>query len=196
MDKTRIEAFSDAVIAIVITIMVLEMKSPHGTDWAALKPVIPAFLSYILSFAYLAIYWNNHHHLFKAVEAIDGRALWPNMVLLFWLSLIPFVTSWMGENHFARNTVILYGLDLLCAAISYSFLVRALLSRHDKESLLAKAIGGSRKGGLSIVIYVAAILLSFIHPLIGCALYAYVAIMWIVPDTRIERILEKNKNSA
>lgn len=183
------EAFSDAVIAIVITIMVLEMKTPHGAQWAALKPIVPVFLSYILSFAYLAIYWNNHHHLLKAVETVDGRILWANMLLLFWLSLIPFVTAWMGENDFARNTVILYGLDLLCAAVTYKILVRALLSRHGKDSVLAKAIGKDIKGKVSIFIYFAAIGLSFIHPLLACALYALVAVIWIMPDQRIEKAL-------
>ena len=186
------EAFSDGVIAIIITVMVLEMKTPHGTSWAALTPVVPVFLSYVLSFAYLAIYWNNHHHLLKAAHSVDGRVLWANMLLLFWLSLIPFMTAWMGENHFARNPVILYGLDLFCAAVSYSFLVNALLARHGKDSVLAKAIGNDFKGNISIVIYVAAIVLSFLHPLLGFALYVFVALMWIIPDQRIEKVLDQH----
>ncbi|MCA9408574.1 MAG: DUF1211 domain-containing protein [Candidatus Omnitrophica bacterium] len=190
MDKNRMEAFSDGVIAIIITIMVLEMKAPHGTSWKSLEPVFPAFLSYILSFTYLAIYWNNHHHLLKAVKEVDGRVLWANLHLLFWLSLIPFASAWMGENHFAQIPVILYGIDLLCAAVSYQLLVQALLARHGRESLLAKAIGKDVKGKISIVIYILAIGVSFLHPLWACFLYALVAVMWIVPDQRIERVLK------
>ena len=190
MDKGRMEAFSDGVIAIIITIMVLEMKAPRGTDLAALAPVLPSFLSYIMSFAYLAIYWNNHHHLLKAAHQVDGRVLWANILLLFWLSLIPFTTAWMGENSFARIPVILYGIDLLCAAVSYYVLVRALLDRHGKDSLLAKAIGNDFKGKISMFLYVAAIWLSFLHPLLACGLYAFVAVMWIIPDQRIEKVLK------
>ena len=191
MDKTRLEAFSDAVIAIIITIMVLEMKIPHGTSWEALRPILPVFVSYVMSFLYLAIYWNNHHHMFKAIDSIDGRALWPNMVLLFWLSLIPFVTAWMGENHFARNPVILYGIVLFSAGFSYRFLVQSLLKRHGADSLLAKAVGNSKRGDISIGIYAGAIACAFIHPLISCFLYAAVAAMWIIPDKRIEKLLNK-----
>ena len=189
MDKTRMEAFSDAVIAIIMTIMVLEMKIPHGEEWSALKPIIPVFLSYVMSFAYLAIYWNNHHHLLKAVKSIDGRVLWANVVLLFWLSLIPFVTGWMGENHFARNPVILYGVNLLLAGLSYNILVKVLLHSHGKDSLLAKALGNDIKGKFSMVIYAAAICLAFVSPILAGCLYALVAVMWIVPDERIEKVL-------
>ncbi|MCA9402961.1 MAG: DUF1211 domain-containing protein [Candidatus Omnitrophica bacterium] len=189
MDKTRMEAFSDAVIAIIITIMVLEMKIPHGEEWSALKPIIPVFLSYVMSFAYLAIYWNNHHHLLKAVKSVDGRVLWANMVLLFWMSLIPFVTGWMGENHFARNPVILYGVNLLLAGLSYNILVKVLLHSHGKDSLLAKALGNDIKGKFSMVIYAAAICLAFVSPILAGCLYALVAVMWIVPDERIEKVL-------
>ncbi|MCA9392854.1 MAG: DUF1211 domain-containing protein [Candidatus Omnitrophica bacterium] len=189
MDKTRMEAFSDAVIAIIMTIMVLEMKIPHGEGWSALKPIIPVFLSYVMSFAYLAIYWNNHHHLLKAVKSIDGRVLWANVVLLFWLSLIPFVTGWMGENHFARNPVILYGVNLLLAGLSYNILVKVLLYSHGKDSLLAKAMGNDIKGKMSMVIYAAAIGLAFVSPVLAGSLYALVAVMWIVPDERIEKVL-------
>ena len=189
MDKTRMEAFSDAVIAIIMTIMVLEMKIPHGEGWSALKPIIPVFLSYVMSFAYLAIYWNNHHHLLKAVKSIDGRVLWANMVLLCWMSLIPFVTGWMGENHFARNPVILYGVNLLLAGLSYNILVKVLLHSHGKDSLPAKALGNDIKGKFSMVIYAAAICLAFVSPILAGCLYALVAVMWIVPDERIEKVL-------
>ena len=190
MDKGRMEAFSDGVIAIIITIMVLEMKAPHGTGWSALAPVLPPFVCYIMSFTYLAIYWNNHHHLLKAAHQVDGRVLWANMLLLFWLSLIPFTTAWMGENNFARAPVILYGIDLLCAAVSYYILVCALLARHGQDSLLAKAIGSDFKGRISVAIYMAAIGISFLHPLSAFGLYALVAVIWIIPDQRIEKALK------
>ena len=190
MHKGRLEAFSDGVIAIIITIMVLEMKAPHGADFAALKPLFPVFLSYLMSFIYLGIYWNNHHHLFQAVKHIDGRILWANSHLLFWLSLIPFVTAWMGENQFAAFPVALYGGVLLSAAVAYFILVRALLAHHGKDSLLAKAIGDDFKGKISLVIYLAAIALAFINPFLACALYILVAIIWLVPDRRIEKVLD------
>lgn len=189
MHKGRLEAFSDGVIAIIITIMVLEIKVPHGVDLAALKPLIPVFLSYVLSFIYLGIYWNNHHHLFQAVKHVDGRILWANAHLLFWLSLIPFVTAWMGENHFATIPSVLYGVVLLMAAIAYFILVKALLYRHGKDSVLATAIGNDNKGKISIVIYVLAMLLGFINPLYACTLYAVVAVIWLIPDRRIEKVL-------
>ncbi len=191
MHKGRLEAFSDGVIAIIITIMVLEMRSPHGADIEALKPLIPVFLSYVLSFIYLGIYWNNHHHLLQAAKHVDGRILWANMHLLFWLSLIPFVTAWMGENHFASGPAMLYGVVLLCSAIAYTILVRALLARHGKDSVLAVAIGSDIKGNVSIAIYAAAILMAFKCPAISCALYALVALIWLAPDTRIEKVISK-----
>ena len=190
MHKGRLEAFSDGVIAIIITIMVLEMKAPHGADFAALKPLFPVFLSYLMSFIYLGIYWNNHHHLFQAVKHIDGRILWANSHLLFWLSLIPFVTAWMGENQFAAFPVALYGGVLLSAAVAYFILVQVLLAHHGKDSLLAKAIGDDFKGKISLVIYLAAIALAFINPFLACALYILVAIIWLVPDRRIEKVLD------
>jgi uncharacterized membrane protein len=189
MTKGRLEAFSDGVIAIIITIMVLELKVPHGTDLADLRPLAPVFLSYVLSFIYLGIYWNNHHHLLHAARQVDGRILWANLHLLFWLSLVPFVTGWMGENHFAALPVALYGLVLLMAAVSYTLLVRALLARHGSDSLLAKAIGSDLKGNLSLAAYVLAILVASTNRWIACALYVAVALVWLVPDLRIERVL-------
>lgn len=187
MGKGRLEAFSDGVIAIIITIMVLELKVPHGTDWTALKALSPVFLSYVLSFVYVGIYWNNHHHLFQAVHKINGRILWANLHLLFWLSLTPFVTGWMGENHFAPLPVALYGGNLLMAAISYTILVRALLAHHGPDSTLSRAIGKDFKGYLSLAFYFVAILLSFVHSWISMSLYALVAIIWFIPDRRIEK---------
>lgn len=189
MQKGRLEAFSDGVIAIIITIMVLEMKVPHGTNLAALNPLIPLFLSYVLSFIYLGIYWNNHHHLLQAVHHINGRALWANLHLLFWLSLIPFVTGWMGENSFAAVPVALYGTVLLLAAVAYYILSQILISYHGEDSTLAIAIGRDTKGKISLVVYAAAILLAFINSWLACGLYALVAIMWFIPDRRIERTL-------
>ena len=193
MHKGRLEAFSDGVIAIIITIMVLELRVPHSgnANLAALKPLIPVFLSYILSFLYLSIYWNNHHHLLQAVQHVDGRILWANSHLLFWLSLIPFVTAWMGENHFSSWPVALYGTVLLFAAAAYFVLVRALLARHGKDSTLAKAIGSDFKGKISIVLYLVAVFLSFINPLFSCIFYVFVAIIWLVPVRRIEKVISK-----
>jgi uncharacterized membrane protein len=189
MGKGRLEAFSDGVIAIIITIMVLEMKVPHGADLAALRPLIPVFLSYVLSFIYLGIYWNNHHHLFQAVRHVNGHVLWANLHLLFWLSLIPFVTGWMGENHFAAVPVALYGTVLLFAASAYFILSRTLISHHGKDSTLATAIGRDAKGKVSVVIYALAILLSVVNSWFACALYVLVALIWLIPDQRIERNL-------
>lgn len=191
MHKGRLEAFSDGVIAIIITIMVLELRVPHEASLEALHQVWPTFLSYILSFLYLAIYWNNHHHLMQAVKHVNGAILWANMHLLFWLSLISFTTAWMGENHFATWPTAFYGANLLCAAIAYFILVRTLLARHGKESTLAKAIGNDFKGKISIIFYVAAIALAFINPYYGCIIYFIVAIMWLIPDRRIEKIIEE-----
>lgn len=188
MEKGRLEAFSDGVIAILITIMVLELKIPHGADLTALRPLIPIFLSYVLSFIYLGIYWNNHHHLLQAVRHVNGYILWANLHLLFWLSLIPFVTGWMGEN-FAPVPVSLYGIVLLLSGIAYFILTRVLVAHHGQDSTLAIALGRDFKGKVSLVIYAAAILLSFINPSIASALYALVAIMWLAPDRRIEKTL-------
>ena len=189
MGKARLEAFSDGVIAILITIMVLEMKVPHGTEWAALRPLIPVFLSYVLSFVFLGIYWNNHHHLWHAVKHVGGGVLWANLHLLFWLSLVPFATGWMGENHFAALPVALYGAVLLCSAIAYTVLVVALIRRHGRESTLARAIGQDRKGKLSLVLYASAIGGAWINTWISGALYVTVAVIWLIPDRRIEKAL-------
>lgn len=189
MHKGRLEAFSDGVIAIIITIMVLEMKVPHGTDLASLVPVAPVFLSYALSFLYVGIYWSNHHHLFQAVKQVNGAVLWANLHLLFWLSLFPFVTGWLGENHFPLAGVVLYGTVLILAAIAYYILVRVLLRAHPADHVLAKAIGSDFKGRISVVIYAAGIGLALLHPWLGMALYTVVALLWLVPDRRIERHL-------
>lgn len=189
MSKQRLEAFSDAVIAIIITIMVLELKVPHDSSLESLRPVIPTLLSYVLSFAFLAIYWNNHHHLLQAVKHVNGRILWANIHLLFWLSLTPFVTGWMGENNFAARPVAFYGIVLLFAAIAYFILAKSLVAHHGADSALAKALGRDFKGTISIVIYVIAICLSFVDSLISCGLYVLVAIMWLIPDPRIEKSL-------
>jgi uncharacterized membrane protein len=190
MQKNRLEAFSDGVIAIIITIMVLELKVPHEADWVALQSLLPVFLVYVLSFVYVAIYWNNHHHLFHAVEHVTGGVLWANIHLLFWLSLVPFVTGWMGENHFAKWPVALYGIVLICAGCAYALLVRTLLAHKNKNPQLAKAIGRDLKGQISIVIYAAGIAAAFVHTLLACALYAGVAIIWLIPDRRIEKTLD------
>jgi uncharacterized membrane protein len=189
MHKGRLEAFSDGVIAIIITIMVLELKVPHGTDFASLRPLLPVFFSYVLSFLYVGIYWNNHHHLFQAVKHVKGGVLWANLHLLFWLSLFPFVTGWMGENHFAPLTVALYGAVLILAAISYSILVRCLLACHEADSALARAIGPDFKGWLSIGIYALGIFLACWLPWVSIALYSCVAVLWLIPDRRIEKNL-------
>jgi uncharacterized membrane protein len=187
MTKNRLEAFSDGVIAIIITIMVLELRVPHGYDLHSLTPLLPVFLSYVFSFIFLGIYWNNHHHLLHAVQHVDGRILWANLHLLFWLSLIPFATAWMGENHFAREPVALYGAVMLFAAIAYSILVRALLANPMQNSLLRTALGRDFKGKASMVILLVAIPLAFVKWWLACALYLVILIMWLVPDRRIER---------
>jgi uncharacterized membrane protein len=189
MGRGRLEAFSDGVLAIIITIMVLELKVPHGADLGALGPLIPVLLSYVLSFMFLGIYWSNHHHLFQAVRHVDGRSLWANLHLLFWLSLIPFVTGWMGENHFAAWPVALYGTVLLAAAIAYFILTRVLVASHGRDSALAKAVGKDVKGKVSVVFYAVAIPLSLVNAWLACALYVLVAVMWLIPDRRIEREL-------
>jgi|SRR4030095_4790224 uncharacterized membrane protein len=186
MTTTRLEAFSDGVIAIIITIMVLELRPPHDSNLASLRPLWPVVSSYVLSFVYLGIYWNNHHHLLHAAQHVNGRVLWANLHLLFWLSLVPFVTAWMGENFFTGSTVALYGVVLLLAAIAYFILVRTLLSLHGSQSLLAVALGRDFKGKISIVLYVAGIALAFVNNWVAFATYAFVAVMWLVPDKRIE----------
>jgi len=191
MTKGRMEAFSDGVIAIIITIMVLELRPPTETDVSALTPLLPVFLSYALSFVFLGIYWSNHHHLLQAIKHVDGRVLWANLHLLFWLSLTPFVTAWMGESHFAPWPVALYGFVLLFSAIAYYVLTRLLIAAHGEDSVLASAVGGDFKGKISLVIYGVAILFSFVSPWASCALYVLVAIMWLVPDRRIEKTLMK-----
>lgn len=189
MTKSRLEAFSDGVIAIIITIMVLELKVPHDPSLPGLLKLAPVFLSYVLSFVFVAIYWNNHHHTLHAVKHISGSVLWANMHLLFWLSLIPFVTGWMGENHFAQWPVFAYGVVMLCAAIAYTILLRVLIAANGTESALAKAVGADWKGKTSLAIYAASLGLSFVHPLLACAGYVVVSIIWLIPDRRIEKVL-------
>ena len=189
MKTSRLEAFSDGVLAIVITIMVLEMKVPHGGEWAALKGLLPVFATYVMSFLYLGIYWNNHHHLFQVTESVDGRALWANLHLLFWLSLIPFVTGWMGENAFAPATVALYGFVLLMSSVAWLLLQSALAADVRCNARLREALGRDRKGKLSFLLYGAAIGVSFAWAWAAIAVYLLVAFLWLVPDRRIESIL-------
>ena len=187
MSKGRMEAFSDAVLAVIITIMVLELKTPHGTSLAALRPLIPVLLSYVLSFVYVGIYWNNHHHLLHATQRVNGATLWANLHLLFWISLIPFTTAWVGENQLNSWPVAVYGVVLLLAGTAYFILARVLIRLHGHGSTLATSIGRDRKGQLSILIYAAAIALAFVRPWIATVGYVVVAIIWLVPDRRIER---------
>lgn len=189
MSKARLEAFSDGVLAVIITIMVLEMKSPHETSLAALQPVIPVLLSYVLSFVYIGIYWSNHHHLLHATQRVNGATLWANLHLLFWLSLVPFTTAWMGVNHFTPWPLALYGMVLLLAAIAYFILTKTLIALHGRDSALATSIGSDTKGRISIGIYAAAIPLAFAQPWISEACYIIVAVMWLIPDRRIEKML-------
>ncbi len=189
MGKNRLEAFSDGVIAIIITIMVLEMKAPHGAELSALVPLLPVLLSYVLSFIYVGIYWNNHHHMLHAVQSVNGAALWANLHLLFWLSLVPFVTGWLGENHFAPLPVALYGAVLLMAAIAYFILAQVLIHQHGRNAALAAALGSDFKGKASIVFYVLAIPLAFVSQWLALAIYALVAALWFIPDRRIEDTL-------
>jgi TMEM175 potassium channel family protein len=196
MHKGRLEAFSDGVLAIIITIMVLEMKVPHGTDPASLRPLLPVFASYVLSFVYLGIYWNNHHHMLHVTQWVDGSILWANLHLLFWLSLVPFVTGWMGENHFAPLPTALYGAVMLLAAVAYWILQRQIIARQGRESVLAIAVGRDLKGKLSPLFYVAAIPAAFVHPAIAGTLYVLVALMWFVPDRRIERALAERRHES
>ena len=189
MGKNRLEAFSDGVLAIIITIMVLELKVPHGEDIESLKPLMPAFLSYILSFVYLGIYWNNHHHMIHTVEKVTGAILWANLHLLFWLSLVPFTTAWMGENHFAAAPVALYGAVMIMAAVAYTILQRLIISSHGKESVLKKAVGNDIKGKISLLFYFFAIVSSFYMSSISLFLYGLVALIWFIPDKRIEKVI-------
>jgi TMEM175 potassium channel family protein len=191
MSKGRIEAFSDGVIAILITIMVLELKTPQGTDVAALQAIVPVFLTYVLSFVFLGIYWNNHHHLLHAAQRINGKIMWANLHLLFWLSLTPFVTRWMGESHLAPLPTAVYGGVLFLAAIAYKILQSAIIAAGGPASTLAQAVGRDLKGALSPVLYVAAIVFAFYVPWVSAALYVSVALMWLVPDRRIESRLER-----
>ena len=192
MTTSRLEAFSDGVVAILITIMVLELRPPHEATFQSLKPLIPVLFSYLLSFIFLGIYWSNHHHLFHAAQHVNGRVLWANLHLLFWLSLIPFVTAWMGENHFGPAPVALYGIILLLSAIAYTILVQSLVSLHGPDSLLATALGSDFKGKISIVLDLIAIPLAFLKPWVAFAIYVLVAVMWLVPDRRIERKMVTN----
>ena len=191
MSKGRLEAFSDGVIAILITIMVLELKVPEGTEWSALVPLIPALLTYLLSFVFLGIYWNNHHHMLQAAQRINGKVLWANLHLLFWLSLVPFVTGWMGENHFAPLPTAVYGFVLLMAAVAFTILQSVLVAAQGPDSRLAAALGSDTKGKLSLALYMAAIPLAFVNEWISDALYVAVALIWLVPDPRIESQLKE-----
>jgi uncharacterized membrane protein len=189
MTRGRLEAFTDGVIAIIITILVLEFRPPHGDDLAALKPLIPTALSYVLSFVFVAIYWNNHHHLLHAARHVDGRVLWANIHLLFWLSLTPFATAWMGDSHFATLPVAVYGVVLFMQAVAFTILVRSLIARHGPQSTIARAIGSDRKGRLSLALYASAVPLAFANRWVAFAIYVMVALIWLVPDKRIERVL-------
>lgn len=191
MDKGRLEAFSDGVLAIIITIMVLELRAPEEGTFSALFPILPKFGSYLLSFIILGIYWNNHHHLWQVVEKVNGTVLWANLHLLFWLSLIPFATSWMGENHFSTLPVALYGAILCLSAFAYYLMVRALFAYHDDDSLLIAALGSGRKERVSLILYMASIPLAFLQPWIAMAIYVTVAAMWLIPDRRIEEKIEE-----
>jgi uncharacterized membrane protein len=189
MSKDRLEAFSDGVFAVIITIMVLDMKVPRGADLQALKTVLPVFLSYVLSYVFVGIYWNNHHHLLHAAERVTGGILWANLILLFCLSLAPFTTAWLGENNYAPLPVAMYGMMLLCAGIAYFALTRKLIARHGKDSLLARSIGKDWKGSVSVVVYTLAIPLAFVKAWVACACYVFVAVIWLMPDPRIEERL-------
>jgi uncharacterized membrane protein len=191
MTKSRLEAFSDGVIAIIITIMVLELKVPHGDDWAALRPIAPVFLAYVLSFTNIGIYWNNHHHMLHMTDRINGKILWANLHLLFWLSLVPVTTAWMGDHHLAPLPTAVYGVVLLASGIAYVILERLIIAEQGPHSKLAAAVGKDVKGWASLVLYVTAIALAFVNQSVSQALYALVALMWLVPDKRIERALER-----
>jgi uncharacterized membrane protein len=191
MGKGRIEAFSDGVIAIIITIMVLELKVPEGFDLESLRPVAPVFCAYVLSFIYVGIYWNNHHHMFHTVQKVNGATLWANLHLLFWLSLLPAVTHWLGESHLSAWPSALYGVVLFMAAIAYFILAHVMIRQHGPDSTLARALGRDRKGKLSLVLYLAGVVFAFAMPSVSAALYAFTAAIWLVPDRRIERVLKE-----
>ncbi|MGA2683617.1 MAG: TMEM175 family protein [Verrucomicrobiota bacterium] len=195
MEKNRLEAFSDGVLAIIITIMVLGLQVPIGSDITVLKPLLPVFLTYALSFIYLGIYWNNHHHLIKAAHKVTAAMMWANLHLLFWLSLFPFVTGWMGENHFTTVPTALYGTVLLLAAIAYFILQNIIIAQQGRDSKLAKSIGRDFKGKLSPVLYAVGIAVAFLEPWISCCLYVLVALMWLIPDRRLERVVEEPGSS-
>jgi uncharacterized membrane protein len=191
MHKGRLEAFSDGVVAIIITIMVLELKVPHGEEWADLVPLWPVFLSYVLSFVNVGLYWNNHHHMLQVARHVDGWVLWANLHLLFWLSLMPFTTAWMGENHFAGHTVALYGVDLLMCAIAYFILARQLARADGGNSALATAMGSDWKGRVPLIVYAAGIVIAFFVPVLALACYVAIAVLWFVPDRRMERVVRE-----
>lgn len=193
MKKGRLEAFSDGVLAIIITIMVLELQMPEGSAWADLKPLLPKFSSYLLSFIYVGIYWNNHHHMFQAIQKVSGKVLWANLALLFTLSLIPFATAWMGENHFVKNTVVFYGVVLMLPALAFYLLERASIHVEGKTSILNEALGKKYKELVSVGLYLVGILSSFYEPYIGLICYVAVAIMWLIPDKRIEKQLSDKR---
>jgi uncharacterized membrane protein len=190
MNKTRLEAFSDGVIAIIITIMVLELKVPHSPDLSALLDLLPVFMSYILSFVYVGIYWNNHHHLLHAAQKVTGATLWANMHLLFWLSIVPFTTSWMGENNFAQWPIVLYGINLFLCAVAFFILTKVLISHHDKNSKLVQALGSDIKEKISLVIYLLAMIIAYFQPWIAFLSYIVVAGIWLIPDRRIEKTID------
>ena len=196
MEKNRLEAFSDGVLAIIITIMVLELKVPHGQDFTAIKPLLPVFLSYVLSFIYVGIYWNNHHHMLHSTRRVNGGILWANLHLLFWLSLFPFTTGWVGENHVAALPTAVYGFVLLMAAIAYYILQLRIIAHQGRDSLLAAAVGADWKGKLSPVLYLAAIPLAFVNSWIATGIYAFVALLWLIPDPRIERVLNQQEHRS
>lgn len=196
MEKNRLEAFSDGVLAIIITIMVLELKVPHGQDFTAIKPLLPVFLSYVLSFIYVGIYWNNHHHMLHSTRRVNGGILWANLHLLFWLSLFPFTTGWVGENHVAALPTAVYGFVLLMAAIAYYILQLRIIAHQGRDSLLAAAVGADWKGKLSPVLYLAAIPLAFVNSWIATGVYAFVALLWLIPDPRIERMLNQQEHRS
>jgi uncharacterized membrane protein len=189
MNKNRLEAFSDGVLAIIVTIMVLEMKVPKSPDWEAIKPILPVFLSYVLSFVFIIIYWNNHHHIMHTVKQVTGRVMWANAHLLFWLSLLPFVSGWMGENNFAELPVLFYAIVSFMAGLSYYLLEMAIIKSHGRDSLLAQAVGKDKKGIVSSVLYLIAIGLAMFLPLASCLIFVCVAIMWLIPDKRIENVI-------
>jgi uncharacterized membrane protein len=193
MSKGRLEAFSDGVLAIIITIMVLELRAPHEASLEALRPLVPELLSYVLSFVFLGIYWNNHHHLFQAVRYVNGRVLWANMHLLFWLSLVPFVTAWLGRTEFASWPAAAYGVVMLMAGFAYYILAHVLIAHHGRESVLAKALGSDFKGKISVFLYAIAIPIAFLEPLVSCLMYVIVAVMWLIPDRRIETVLAERE---